>query len=230
MSIELPNTLLPPNGHNPRYRVPAGSAQSELVVRGSVFIATVDHSPSVDHAKVLVSQIAEAHSDASHNAWAFQITRGPQALVGSSDDGEPGGTAGRPMLAVVQGSGLCEIAAVVTRYFGGTKLGAGGLVRAYSNAVRQVLNELSTVELVLHHVARLVVDYGLYGNLKYLLPRLGVQMRDERFTDRAILEVAVPYDRLDELSNLLRDMTNGQTVLSEALTRDALWLRVSGSP
>ena len=119
------------------------------------------------------------------------------------------------MLAVLAGSGLCEIVAVVTRYFGGTKLGTGGLVRAYSAAVRQALNRLDTKELVLHHMARISVDYGLYNKLKYLLPRQGVSIKEETFAATVTLLIAVPYDRAKETVALLRKLTDGRIRLNE---------------
>jgi len=109
-----------------RYRIPFATSQSELVVRKSVFIGTLTHASNVQAAQDFVAQMQEQYANANHNAWAYKIGGFPQAIIGSSDDGEPGGTAGRPMLAVLEGSDLCEIAAVVTRYFGGIKLGTGG--------------------------------------------------------------------------------------------------------
>ncbi len=201
--------------HPPRYRVPVGKAQSELIVKNSTFICSLAHAPSVAAAQAFVAEITRLHADASHNAWAFKLTTGPQGVIGSSDDGEPGGTAGRPMLAVLAGSGLCEIVAVVTRYFGGTKLGTGGLVRAYSAAVRKALKSLDTKELVLHHMARISVDYGLYNNLKRLLPRQGVSIQEEIFAAAVTLLVAVPYDRAKETDALLRKLTDGRIRLNE---------------
>ncbi|HHX66373.1 MAG TPA: YigZ family protein [Chloroflexi bacterium] len=198
-----------------RYRIPAGEVQSELEVKNSIFIGTIGHAPSVEAAQEFIAQIKETYADANHNAWAYRIGLEPQSPFGSSDDGEPGGTAGRPILAVLEGSGLCEVVAVVTRYFGGTKLGTGGLVRAYSGAAREALQSLPTVERVLHHVAEISTDYALYGNLRYLLPRHDVITEDERFTDKATLRIAVPYDRAEEVDTLLRELTNGDIVLSE---------------
>jgi uncharacterized YigZ family protein len=191
------------------YRVPAGRAQSETVIKNSVFIGEVARAREPDEAKAFVAQIHALYPDANHHAWAYRISDDPQGLIGSSDDGEPGGTAGRPMLAVLEGSGLCQVVAVVTRYFGGTKLGTGGLVRAYSGAVREALKLLPTQELVLHWTACLSLDYGLYGHLKYLLPRHEAQIAREDFGEQVSLEIIVPHDRATALGALLREMTNG---------------------
>ncbi|MBN1399614.1 MAG: YigZ family protein [Anaerolineae bacterium] len=191
------------------FRIPAGQAQSETVIKNSVFIGDVARARDPDEAQAFVAQMQALYPDANHHAWAFRISGDPQGLIGSSDDGEPGGTAGRPMLAVLEGSGLWEVVAVVTRYFGGTKLGTGGLVRAYSGAVREALKLLPTQELLLHWVATLSVDYGLYGHLKYLLPRHEVQIGREDFAEQVSLEIIVPYDRAATLSALVSELTNG---------------------
>lgn len=200
-----------------RYRVPTGEAQSELVVKNSVFVGTVGHAPTVEAAQAFVAAIRARYADANHNAWAYRLLEGGQALFGSSDDGEPGGTAGRPILAVLEGSGLNQVAAVVTRYFGGTLLGTGGLVRAYGGAAREALAALPTRELALHAIARLRVDYGLHGNLRYLLPRQGVLIEDEEFADQVTLRVAIPHEQVPELTRQLRELTNGALDLERCL-------------
>jgi len=198
-----------------RYRVPAGQAESKLVIKNSLFIGTVGRAPTVEAARAFIAQLKERYSDANHNAWAFKITGGPQGAIGFSDDGEPGGTAGRPMLTVLEGSGLWQVVAVVTRYFGGIKLGTGGLVRAYSAAVRQALKELPTTELVLHRLARLTLDYSLYNRLRNLLPQYRVKINRETFTDKATLDLAIPYERAEQLASLLRELSNGSILLNE---------------
>ena len=196
-----------------RYRIPVGEAQSELVIKNSVFIGTVGHAPQIERAHAFVARIRARYPDANHHAWAFKITAEPQDIIGSSDDGEPGGTAGRPMLAILEGSGLCEVVAVGTRYWGRVKLGTGGLVRAYSGALREALKGLSTVECVLHRLARLVVDYGLYGNLRHLLPKYGVRTDETLFAEGVTLSLAVPYDHADQVAGLLRELTNGRILI-----------------
>lgn len=200
-------------GRGPRYRVPAGEAQGEIAVKNSLFVATVGRAPSVEKACGFIARVKRAFPDASHNAWAFRIFGGPQALVGSSDDGEPGGTAGRPMLAVLEGSGLCEIVVVGTRYFGGVKLGAGGLARAYASVAREALTELTTTERVLHRVARVEVHYGWYDRLRHSLARYQVKVVDERFADRITMEIAIPYGHVGKVTDLLRQVSSGQVDL-----------------
>lgn len=192
-----------------RYKYPAGTSQSEIVIKNSVFIGTVGHAPTVESAQEFIAQVRTKYPDAHHHAWAYSIHSGPQGLFGFSDDGEPGGTAGRPMLAILQGSGLDEIVAVGTRYFGGIKLGTGGLVRAYSQCVREALKSLPIGEYLLHHIARFDIDYALYGTLRHHLPSFGVYVDETAFGAKVTLTLAIPYDRADALRKLLQELTNG---------------------
>ncbi len=122
--------------------IPARRIETEFIDRNSRFITNAGPVFSVSDAQGFINWVKNKYPDASHHVPAYIIGHGNAILVHCSDDGEPSGTAGRPALAVLQGSGLGDIAVVITRYFGGTKLGTGGLVRAYSDSVRQVLNEL----------------------------------------------------------------------------------------
>jgi uncharacterized YigZ family protein len=205
--------MAPPSSPVLRYHIPVGVAQSELVIKNSVFIGTVGHAPDIASAHDFVAGVRAKYPDANHHAWAFRMTAGPQGLSGSADDGEPGGTAGRPMLAILEGSALHEVVAVGTRYFGGIKLGTGGLVRAYGGAVRQALQSLPTAERILHHLARVAVDYGLYGNLQYLLPKHRVRVDEIRFTEVVTMTLAIPYDHTKDVADLLRELTNGRLLL-----------------
>jgi len=196
-----------------RYRVPAGEAQSEFTIKNSTFIGNVGRAPDVATAQAFVACIRAAYPDAHHHAWAFKIGAGPRTQSGSSDDGEPGGTAGRPMLAVLEGSGLSDVVVVGTRYFGGIKLGPGGLVRAYSSAAREALKTLATAECALYRLARLSLDYALYHQLLRLLPRYKAQVREARFAEQVTVVLAMPYERAQELDAALEELSNGQIVL-----------------
>ncbi|MGM0614130.1 MAG: IMPACT family protein [Pseudomonadota bacterium] len=136
-----------------RYSVPALEASSwhshQIEIEKSQFIAWVAHTPSPDTLHTLMASARAAHPNASHHCSAFIAgPPGEQTAIGFSDDGEPGGTAGRPMFQVLNGSGIGEIGCVVIRYFGGTKLGTGGLARAYAQAVSQALDSLPTREII----------------------------------------------------------------------------------
>ena len=142
--------------------VPAVELRRETTVIDSRFITTVAPTFTVEEAKAFISRIKGEFTAATHNVPAFIIGHGASVSTHCSDDGEPSGTAGRPILSVLMGSGLGDIAVVVTRYFGGTKLGTGGLVRAYGNAVRDMLLVLPRAEKVLTHLFRMTIPYSLY--------------------------------------------------------------------
>ena len=203
-----------------RYRAPAGEARSELVIKNSRFIGSAGPAPDVAAAQAFVARIRAAYPDAQHHAWAFRLGAGRHAQSGSSDDGEPGGTAGRPMLAVLEGSGLGDAVVVGTRYFGGIKLGPGGLVRAYSGVARQAIQALPTVEYVLHRLARLTMDYGLYNQLQRLLPRYGARVREAQFAQEVTAVVAVPYEQARALEAALQGLSNGRVTLLERVFQE----------
>lgn len=129
------------------YLIPHQPAQFEEEIKKSVFITNLAHTPSIEAAKVFIEQIKQQHSAARHHCWGFVAGRPDNSMLwGFSDDGEPSGTAGKPILAQLSGSGVGEITAVVTRYSGGIKLGTGGLVKAYGGGVQQALKQLHTIE------------------------------------------------------------------------------------
>ena len=192
-----------------RYPIPAEETRIEIEVMKSRFIATLAPVFSVDEAKAFVQRIKQEFSDASHNVPAFSIGYGASVTAHSSDDGEPSGTAGRPMLAVLQGSGLGDVAVVVTRYFGGTKLGTGGLVRAYSDAVRAVLEATPRAEKVPTHTVMLAFPYSHLKRVRLLAEQFNGQILDEEFgvdiTMTAQFEVAL----FEDFQEALREMSHG---------------------
>ena len=132
-----------------RYPIPAGICRVEEEIKRSRFIATLGYTPTREEARAFVDRVRAEFQDASHTCWAFLVgPPGSTVTVGMSDDGEPHGTAGRPMLNVLHHSGVGDLTAVVTRYFGGTKLGKGGLVRAYSGGVQRALELEAFMERV----------------------------------------------------------------------------------
>ncbi len=148
-----------------RYPIPhLGDGQThvaEIAVERSRFIAWVNHAPTVAHFERLLARARATYPDASHHCSAFIAgPPGEQTALGFSDDGEPGGTAGRPMYQVLDGAGIGQVGCVVTRYFGGTKLGTGGLARAYSQAVQQALETLPRADFTARRPVRLKVDFA----------------------------------------------------------------------
>ena len=152
------------------YDVPARETRIEMWVSNSRFIATAAPVFGVEEARAFVERIRAEFADATHNVPAYVVGHGASVIAHSHDDGEPSGTAGRPALAVLQGSDLGDVAVVVTRYFGGTKLGTGGLVRAYGDAVREVLDVLPRAHKVLTHVVMVEVPYPLYELARQAVP------------------------------------------------------------
>ncbi|MEZ9292046.1 YigZ family protein [Vibrio lentus] len=143
------------------YLIPSSSALFEEEIKKSVFITHLAHTPNVEAAKQFVEQVKKEHSSARHNCWGFAAGRPEDSMQwGFSDDGEPSGTAGKPILAQLSGSGVGELTAVVTRYSGGIKLGTGGLVKAYGGGVQQALKLLQTIEKKITTKLRLELDYG----------------------------------------------------------------------
>ena len=150
--------------------------------------------------------------DASHNCSAFVIGRRGQ-LTRCSDDGEPSGTAGRPMLEVLLGEGICDAAVVVTRYFGGTLLGTGGLVRAYSAAVKAGLEASQTATMRYGSRIRIGTDYSDIGRIQYLLGQKGYPQENAEYTERVALETVVPAPEEDRLIKELTEATGARAEL-----------------
>lgn len=192
-----------------RYPVPAEEARVEIKVKNSRFIASAAPVFSVDEAKAFVARIKSEFSDASHNVPAYQVGFGPSTIAHCSDDGEPSGTSGRPALAVLQGSGFGDIAVVVTRYFGGTKLGTGGLVRAYGDAVRELLAVLPRAEKVPTHTVMLSLPYSLYEQLKLLVAEWNGRLLDEVFAADITLTIQFTVERFDGFQDALRELSHG---------------------
>jgi uncharacterized YigZ family protein len=189
--------------------IPAEETRSEIRVANSRFIATIAPVFSVDQAKAFVERVKAEFADASHNVPAYVIGHGSSVTAHCNDDGEPSGTAGRPALAVLQGSGLGDAAVVVTRYFGGTKLGTGGLVRAYGDAVRAVLDELTRAEKVATHTALLAVPYNLFEQVELLVEARGGRILDKSFAADVTLTLLFRVDDLPPFNDSLRELSHG---------------------
>lgn len=197
-----------------RYPVPARNHRVEEVIRKSRFITTLAHAPEPESAHGFVTRIREEFPDATHNCWAFVAgPPGSTAAIGMSDDGEPHGTAGRPMLNALLHGGVGEIVAVSTRYFGGTKLGTGGLSRAYSGGVRLALESLPTREKVERTSVRIRVDYEFVDALKRLLDEAEALVREEAYEAQVTFLVSVPVGALDGLEGSLAGMTRGRGMI-----------------
>ena len=203
-----------------RYPIPAEEARTEIRVANSRFIASAAPAFSVEEARAFIERIKEEFKDASHNVPAFIIGYGPSVTAHSSDDGEPSGTAGRPMLAVLQGSGLGDLVVVVTRYFGGTKLGTGGLVRAYGDAAKEVLAILPRAEKVPTHTVMLVLPYNLYEQVKLLIEREHGRVLDEEFAADITLTAQFVTSQFPHCQEALRELSHGRLEAEIVETND----------
>ena len=192
-----------------RYLIPAAETRTEIEVKNSRFIATAAPVFSVDEAKAFIKRIKQEFSDASHNVPAFVVGFGPTVTAHCNDDGEPSGTAGRPALAVLQGSGLGDVAVVVTRYFGGTKLGTGGLVRAYGDAVKAVLAVLLRAEKVPTHTVMLVLPYTLFERVKLLVEAWNGRILDETFAADITLTIQFVAEKFPGFQESLTELSHG---------------------
>lgn len=203
-----------------QYSVPAGykftyiGGTGEIVEKKSRFIATVEPVKSEEEALAFIDRIRRQYWDASHNCTAFTIGKNHQ-LTRCSDDREPSGTAGRPMLDVLLGEDLHDTAVVVTRYFGGTLLGTGGLVRAYGAAVREGLK--NAVILEKHAGIRLAIqtDYNGIGKIQYLLNQAHVPILHSEYTDSVFLEALIPAFLLTSVISSITESTSGQALITE---------------
>jgi uncharacterized YigZ family protein len=198
------------------YRIPAAEARVEIRVVNSRFVASAAPAPSVDAAKAFIERVRAEMPDASHHVYAFLVGHGASVTAGMSDAGEPSGTAGRPALAVLRGSDLGDAAVVVTRYFGGTLLGTGGLVRAYGDAVKAVLAELPTAEKVELATLLVALPYPSYGLCKQLLTRFSAAITSEEFATDVTLTLTLPVEQAEALAEALAEATAGAAMVVEA--------------
>jgi uncharacterized YigZ family protein len=202
-----------------RYLIPAAVERVEEEIKRSRFITTVAHTPTLDAARAFVASIRAEFADASHNCWAYVVgPPGSTSQIGMSDDGEPHGSAGRPMLTVLLHSGIGDIAAVVTRYFGGTLLGVGGLVRAYSGGVQLALASLSTIEQTPAVQLDILLDYAAITPFQRLLPAYEAAVLAQEFGIDASFRITLPLSQVDAFSAAITDMTHGQALVESVLT------------
>jgi len=197
--------------------IPAARARAEIEIKRSRFIATAAPAFSVAEAREFIAAMKQEFADATHNVPAFLIGHGPAVTAHCSDDGEPSGTAGRPMLAVLQGSGLGDIAVVVTRYYGGTNLGTGGLVRAYGDAVKAVLDLLPRAQKVPTHQVMMAVPYHLLERVRLLVAGWDGKIEDEEFAADVTMTVQFTVSRFPGFQEALSEMTHG-TLQAEIIT------------
>lgn len=199
-----------------RYPIPAAFHRVEDSIKRSRFITSIAHAPDIESAREFIALIKEEFPDATHNCWAYAAgPPGDTAAVGLSDDGEPSGTAGKPMLNMLLHSGVGQLAVVVTRYFGGTKLGTGGLVRAYSGMVKLGLETLSTKEMVRTVTLETDIPYPAVTLFKRMLPDFEAEIAEEHFTESAGFTLVLPEEHEDRFTAALIELTDGKANISK---------------
>ena len=197
------------------YDIPAEPLSiSEETIKKSRFITLLAHTEGVEAAKAFVQQIKAEHPTARHHCWAWMA--GPpddSQQLGFSDDGEPSGTAGKPMLAQLMGSRVGEITAVVVRYYGGVMLGTGGLVKAYGGGVQQALKQLARKQKIPMRRFQLRCDYAQLSDVERLVQRFEGELLKTEFLDVVTLTLALPYAQVAGFTQNLTDISRGALML-----------------
>lgn len=197
--------------HVKQMREPTGSSESHLTVRGSRFLGLLNRVEREDDAKNLISAARNDHPGASHVAYAFSAGSEKSLLQGLSDDGEPHGTAGRPILDQISGAELSFCLVMVVRYFGGTKLGTGGLVRAYGEAARLAIEKAPTRLLIQRSRFRLQVTYEHVDPAFRLIEEVGGVVSDREFGSSVVVQGSLPTAEVERFAERIGDLTSGKS-------------------
>ena len=197
-----------------RIRTIEGNITAEIEVKRSKFIANLIYVKNVEEAENSLREYKKKYYDARHNCYAYILKgEGATPTARCSDDGEPSQTAGKPMLDVLMGEGLMDVCAVVTRYFGGTLLGTGGLVRAYSGAVKEGLANAQILEKKQGVRMEVITDYNGVGKIQYLAAQEGIDTLDSQYTDKVVFIFLVPGEQEESFKAKLVESTNGRAVI-----------------
>ncbi|MGG3912710.1 YigZ family protein [Rossellomorea vietnamensis] len=197
-----------------QYNTVKGYGENEINIERSRFITYVNRVETEEEAQEFIASIKKKHHDANHNCSAYMI--GEQNMIQkANDDGEPSGTAGVPMLEVLKKRDLKDTVVVVTRYFGGIKLGAGGLIRAYGRATSEGLNATGIVERCLMRVMKTKIDYTWLGKVENEVRSSHYQLKDIHYLDAVEVEVYVEEASKDQFVDWMTELTNGQGIITE---------------
>ena len=198
---------------------------AEIVEKKSRFIANLEHVESEEEALAYIETIRKKYWDARHNCYAYSVGMNRE-YTRCSDDGEPSGTAGRPMLDVILGEDIYNVAVVVTRYFGGVLLGTGGLVRAYSKAVQEGLSESLLIEKKKGISLKVTTDYTGIGKIQYIAGERQIPILDSEYTDKVVLKLLVPNSETDAVQKAITEGTNGRAVMEKK--KELYFAKVNG--
>ena len=190
------------------YLTAAGYGEAEYEDKHSRFIGRVTPVSTEAEARAFIDRIRKEYADATHNVFAYVLREGN--VLRWSDDGEPGGTSGQPTLAVLQGAGLTDVCCVTARYFGGTLLGSGGLVRAYSSAARLALNEAGIARMAPWRKGAFECSYARYERLRRILEDRGARVEETSFGAAVEIVFSAPEAQAEAVGDVLRDMTAGE--------------------
>lgn len=196
----------------------AQDTTNEIIIKKSRFICSLFCVESEEQAQATIAKINKLHRKATHNCFAYLIGDHDQ-IQRESDNGEPSGTAGVPMLEALKANQLHNVLAVVTRYFGGIKLGAGGLIRAYSNSVSQAIEQAGLVERVEQAILKIDVAYSLHDSLLYYLKQANLEIAEEEYGASVIVSVYVDESQIEERLNQLTERFNDQLTIKKGPTR-----------
>ena len=215
----------------PEYRTIYQGGEDEIVEKKSRFIASVIPVENEEEALEFIEKTKKQYWDARHNCFAYVIGERGQ-LQRCSDDGEPNGTAGKPMLDVLLGNELRNVAVVVTRYFGGTLLGTGGLVRAYSQAVKAGLQASVMITKILGVKLHIETDYTTFGKIQYILAQRELKILDTVYTDKVELEVLIPKTELEQdLEQVMHAITEGTNAQADMTPKEeCYYAEIDGVP
>jgi len=197
------------------YSIAVNKVEHETVVNRSRFICYLSPCISIEEAKAQVKFLQLEHPQASHHCYAFLTKAASDSLgYGYSDDGEPSGTAGKPMLAVLQGGGTGELCAVVVRYFGGTKLGTGGLQRAYADSVRQALIFLQAKTKIAMAAKTLACQYSQVDDVLHIISQAEGQVVEQEYLQQVLFSLLIPEAKLALVAQKLQTLSAGKLVLT----------------
>ena len=197
-----------------QYKTVLEGGTGEITEKKSRFIATVRPVSSEEEALAFLEETRKKYWDARHNCYAYSVGMNRE-YTRCSDDGEPSGTAGRPMLDVILGEDIYNVAVVVTRYFGGILLGTGGLVRAYSKAVQEGFRESRIIEKKHGICLTVTTDYTGIGKIQYIAGERGIPVLDSEYTDKVIMKLLIPSEDVDNVQKAVTEGTNGRAIMEK---------------
>ena len=197
------------------YKTLHSFGSDEYIVEKSTFIGYAKPIKSEEEAVEFINEIKKKHKDATHNVWAYTVGE-TMNIQRYSDDGEPQGTAGIPTLEVIKKEDLRDVVVVVTRYFGGIKLGAGGLVRAYTKGAKVVIEAAQIIEKVKYKEVGITIDYNQIGKVQNEIMNMGYTIKDTLYTDKVQIIVYSREEDAQSLKSKMTDITSGTAELSES--------------